>query len=270
MAYQMHHESLSALVGWIGTTPRLWRNAKESESAKPSNDWDLRTGYEGALKLARDGWAEGASRMAQALATLPAFDSVTRTSWGVAGGSPNIGRYCAGNPMHMRSRKREHGHKPAITLAVNVVANCTTRAECMSNYGLAIARYADELEQAGFPVEVVAVCMSVQYDNRCSHSWTVKEQGAAMNLADMAFSIGHPACFRRIGFAAFERMGKECYSYGYADPIRPSDLPERYKDAILLNGIGSANSHSQTPESALAALRETIGAVLETREAQYH
>jgi len=155
-------------------------------------------------------------------------------------------------------------------MAVNVVANGGTSAECMSNYGLAIARYADELEQAGYPVAVIAVMAAQQGSNRTSHSWTVKEQGQGMNLADIAFSIGHPGCFRRIGFAAFERTGPEYYGYGQASPITSDDLPAMYSDAILLNGISSADYHSATPEKAIESLRETVNAILETREAVYH
>jgi hypothetical protein len=169
----------------------------------------------------------------------------------------------------MRNRKREHGHRPAITMAVNVVANCGVSAEAMSNYGLAISRYADELEQAGYPVAVIAVMAAQQGKNRTSHSWTVKEQGQAMNLADIAFSIGHPGCFRRLGFACLERTGPEYPGYGQASPITADDLPPRYADAILLNGITSADYHSSTPEAAIKALRETVNAILETREAVY-
>jgi len=269
MQYNQHHDSLSALIRWIDETPRTWKQ-HSSKTDRPSRSWDLELGYEGALKLAYDGWIEGASRMAQALATLPAMDSVTRYSYGVAGGALSVGRYFSGNPMCMRNRKRDHGHRPAITMAVNIVANCTVSAEAMSNYGLAISRYADELEQAGYPVEVVAVCSAKQDRNRTSHSWTVKKQGQAMNLADIAFSIGHPGCFRRIGFAAFERTGIEVSGYGQASDITADDLPPRYSDAILLNGIKSADYHSSTPEAAITALRETIGAILDKREAQYH
>lgn len=268
MRYNQHHDSLSAVIDWINATPAKWRQ-KGSVNDTPSRSWDLGLGYKGALKLAYDGWIEGASRMSQALATLPAMESVTRTSYGVAGGSPSIGRYCAGNPMHMRNRKREQGHRPAITMAVNIVANCGVSAEAMSNYGLAIARYAEELEQAGYPVEVIAVLSAQQGSNRTAHSWTVKAQGQAMNLADIAFSIGHPGCFRRIGFAAFERTGPEYPGYGQASSITADDLPPRYSDAILLNGINTADRHSDTPERALEALRETVNAILETREAVY-
>jgi len=269
MRYNQHHQSLSAVIDWINSTPRKWR-AEGSRTDRATRSWDLELGYQGALKLAYDGWAEGASRMAQALATLPAMASTTRTSYGVAGGSVSVGRYFSGNPLCMRNRKRERGHRPAITMAVNIVANAGVSAEAMSNYGLAIARYADELEQAGYPVEVIAVMAAQQGSNRSCHSWTVKAQGQAMNLADIAFSIGHPGCFRRIGFAAFERTGPEYPGYGQASPITAEDLPPRYSDAILLNGITTADRHSGTPDKAIEALRETVNAILETREAEYH
>jgi hypothetical protein len=171
----------------------------------------------------------------------------------------------------MRNRKREFGHKPAMTLAVNVTANCGTSAEHMSNYGLAIARYADQLEAAGYPVEVIAVMGAQQGRNRTTHTWTVKAQGHGMNLADMAFSIGHPGCFRRLGFAALERSNMPEYSgYGQAGNALPSDLPDRYRDAIILNGIDTVRQHSKTPASALSALTETIDAIMAKREAVYH
>lgn len=257
--HRKHFPSLRAAIQWVDSTPRTWPY-KSSQADGRQYSWDLNAGYEGALKLARDGWQEGAQSMANALVRLPAIDTVPELSHAVAGFLPDVGRYCTGMPDCMWNLDEQQGSKPVLSLAVEVSANCNIDAQAMSNYGLAIARYVDEMESAGMRVEVIAAICANENGERLVYSWTVKDAGDAMNLADMAFSIGHPACFRRIGFAMIERSdAKPCSSYGYAEAIKASDFDV---PVICLRGIASANSHSRTPESALENLREVLDAAI--------
>lgn len=259
-AYRKHYASLPALQRYIDATPRLW-SYRESVNASPSARWDLHTNYEGALKLARDGWQEGARRLASGLASLPAIQTMPETAYAMAGYLPEVGRYCAGMPDNMITWNEDQGAKPVITLGVAISANCGTDANAMSNYGLAIARYTDELEARGYRVEISAAMVCHIDGTRVVHSWTVKEAGDAMNLADVAFSIGHPAAFRRLCFALIERTPvRECGSYGYPKDLEPGDLPN---PAIILNGMRSVNDHSRTYEGALAHVGKIIEAAME-------
>lgn len=256
-----HHASLAALVRYIDNTPRLWSYG-ESVSTRASNNWDLNTGYEASLKLARDGWREGATHLAQGLASLPAIQTTSKRSYGVSGSRPSVSRAITNNPRCMiRKRKGTQGQKPIVSIAVCVSANCNMDAEPMSNYGLAIARYVDELEAKGVRVELIAAIITRIKGVRCVHTWTVKEANSAMNLSDVAYSIGHPACFRRLGFALIERVPTpECGSYGQAQDLEASDLST---PAIILNGMKTVNDHSRTYAGALAYVGKVIGEAMD-------
>lgn len=265
------HDSLEAVAHYIAATPRRWR----SESSKGRTGeygkyaWTLGASYDDALKLARDGWQEGAKRMATGLVRLPAIDSVPDYVFDVAGYLPDVGRYCAGMPDNMlRYPDEEMGSKPVLTLAVNVCANWTTNADYMANFGLAVARYVDELEASGYRVELLAGTVTTD-GTRVVNVWTVKRAADAMNLASVAFSIGHPAAFRRLGFALLERSAvPQMPGYGVAVDLKLSDIIDATAGCIVLNGMKDANSIARTPEDALAFIGKQIDAVLNNYEAE--
>jgi hypothetical protein len=156
----------------------------------------------------------------------------------------------------MWNLNEQEGGKPVITLAVQINARSDVSAQCMSNYGLAIARYVDEMEAAGYSVEVIAAMCTTIKGDRLVQGWTVKNAGEPMNLPDMAFSIGHPAAFRRLGFALRERSeARPCSSYGQPGTLAATDFDF---PVIALTGMPSADSHSRTPESALENLKRVL------------
>ena len=250
-----HFASLQAMQRWIEATPATW-TYKQSRTGTASQSWDLNAGWEGALKLARDGWREGGAAFATGLATLPAMEPAPAWTLDVGGFFPDVPRYLTGRPdcMWNEAQDPDAHRKPTLTLVVSTAANCGTDAKAMGNYGMAIAHYVDELENAGLQVEVIA-CIAERYSRAdAAWTWTVKAAGERMNLETVAFSIAHPACFRRLGFALIERLPVSIpqeYGYGTAQAtarwhIAPSD----FKDAVILNGMINANSHSATREGA--------------------
>lgn len=266
------HDSLEAVAHYIAATPATWKGHESSKGRSgpyAAYEWSLGASYDDALKLARDGWQEGAKRMAQGLVRLPAIDSVPDYVFDVAGYLPDVGRYCAGMPDNMlRYPDEEMGTKPVVTLVVNAVANAGTKASHMANYGLAIARYVDELEAGGYRVELLAGCVS-HAANRVVTLWNVKRAADAMNLASVAFSIGHPAAFRRLGFALLERSAVPYMpGHGAAVDLKLSDVIDATPGTIILNGMKDANRIAKTPEDALAFIGKQIDAVLNNYEAE--
>jgi hypothetical protein len=164
------------------------------------------------------------------------------------------------------------GSQQVITLAVAVNAMADTKARHMANYGTAIAKYIDDLEAAGNQVEVIAAIVSEVSGVRCAHSWTVKRAGGTINLATLAFSIGHPAAFRRFGFGLRERLPRELVQedscYGFSVDLKLSDLINPPHGTIILNGMRNAHSVARTPEAALAAVGEQIEAAMTDPEAK--
>jgi hypothetical protein len=153
--------------------------------------------------------------------------------------------------------------RKVLTLIVPVNANAFVTAPCMANLGVAIAQYVAQLERQGTRVELLGAICSEVSNKRVSHVWTVKRADMPINLGVAAFSIGHPAMFRRIGFALRERCSvTEDPGYGFSVPLKPSDVVNFPVGAIILNGMTEADTHAPTAEAGLEYIERTIEAAL--------
>jgi len=258
----VHFPSLSSAAHFAETAPRKWKTNASAELGH-SKSWDLGADLPQALKLAYNGWNDGAKAIAQGLELLPARHSIPSKRYGVYGHRVNVGKFASGNPVCMVQKRSTERPKPGITIAVQIGANAGVSAEHMSNYGLALAAYIERLSLMGYPVEVIAVDVYSYSAGRLVVSWTVKQMGAPLNYSDIAFSIGHPAAMRRLSFAIAERSDFTSHggTYGGAGNAVPSDYPHK-SNVIILNGMLTANQHSKTPELAMEHVSKAIGEAL--------
>jgi hypothetical protein len=79
-------------------------------------------------------------------------------------------------------------------------------------------------------------------------------------LAAIAFSLGHPAALRRIGFAMIEHSAtRTCPGYGHSTTITPDDIPERNaRCQLCLSGIGTCSHRCRTLDDAIAFATEQV------------
>jgi hypothetical protein len=266
MHYAKHFSSLEALQRYIDDTVRVWPY-QESVTTKPEMSWDLNTDYSKSLLLARDGWQDGAQDFATGLDHLAPLYPTPEWTNDVAGYFPDVARFCAGMPDCMVTPYMpDNGQQPVVTLAISTAINSSGNAECMANYGTALARYVDELEASGTRVELVAGLCTTMNSHTIAFTWTVKRADDIMDLANVAFSIAHPAMLRRLGFALIERIPAEygnSSGYGKARTLTASDLPDVFRDAAILTGMKQANSIARTVPDALAAIAKEIEALSE-------
>jgi hypothetical protein len=182
----------------------------------------------------------------------------------VVGQRVSVPAYLTGHPKCMvrRVKTADAGNGRILTLAVSVVASASTMASAMSNYGVAIAQYVNQLERSGVRVHLIGTLAVDSDGERLALSWTIKSAGQPLNLSALAFAIGHPAMLRRIGFAFMERQRdtKEFSSYGYPCDAKLSDLIDAPTGVVILNGMRGANTHAKTPEAALAYVTTQIDA----------
>lgn len=259
-------DSLADLQRYIAGTPRKWRT-DTSESGDKAQSWDLGVGYRGALALARDGWLEGAKRASEALKLLetrtPSHDTVND----VYGYRPNVPRYCAGafDCMVRKCEDPRAGFGSVLTIYVNMNANGYVDAKYIANFGVGVAQYINQLEAEGVRVELHGVTGSILHGKyRVAYTWKVKSADQPTDLAVLAFSIGHPAMLRRLGFALDERCDVACDSgYGRALPAELSDIIEPPLGAYILNGVEQADRVARTPADALAYIEKQLEALVE-------
>jgi hypothetical protein len=263
------YDSLAELAKWLEDKPATW-SSRSSEKEGRGMSWDLAAGYPRAWEMARYGWLEGAEKAQEALrAFVPQTPApINRTDF--YGHMPHVPRYCAGAPDNMirHAPNPRDGMGKVLTLIVPVNATSDVRAQSMSNFGLGVAQYVNQLETEGVRVEVIGILVN-SYGSRwhSSHAWRIKGADQPLDLAVMAFAIGHPAMFRRIGFALLERGPMPtCPSYGCSIDATLGDVINCPNGAVILNGMTRANTHASTPEKALEYITKQIEAAIKDRE----
>ena len=245
---RLHFDSLADLAALIperapGTAhnPAGWKMYDKSfhGDAKTMGD---------ALKLAREGWRDGAERARPLLERVkvarPTRKALTR--YGIAGATPNVPRYLAGNPLNMRTIQRsETSQRPVITLIASTAAPWFVDAETFEGLAVAAMAIVDRLEDAGFRVEVIAgrresstpgngdTSKGTGKNNTMGHRseimFRLKSADDHLDIDRMVFGMGHPSVHRRLLFAAggmhpdYKASLGGCQ--GYAIALTPLDRP---------------------------------------------
>lgn len=260
-------ESIAELGRWIDETPATW-TLRNSVTDKPEHSWDLNCGYKGAVRMAKQGWPEGAERARQSLAAMVPVAYERSKVNDFYGERPNVPRHCAGAPNAMiRKRKQAtHNSAPVVSLVVPLCANAVTRAEPMSNFGIGMARLVHKYEHKGTRCEVLATC-SLKVSGWALHFvFRVKYADQPLDLSVLAFAIGHPAMFRRLCFALIERSpARQTVSYGTASRTALADILNCPRNAVIINGIIDANTVAKTPELAAEYIEDQAREAFDNR-----
>lgn len=206
----LHFGSMAELVAHIPvkkpTDIRLHDDtAWSTEKADFCGTPDIQT----AIRYARDGWEDGAKRARPLLdkvkAARPTQKKLVR--WDVAGATPSVSRFLSGNPLSMRNDAMARSHRtPVITLLSNWSSPWHVDAKVFENVAVSAAAICDRLEEAGYRVEIIAGrrCSSVpggEKGDAADLFVRVKAPQDPMDLARVAFGVGHPAALRRFAFA---------------------------------------------------------------------
>jgi hypothetical protein len=256
-------ESLAEMGAWIERTPRTWA-CNDSVSAGAYTSWDLGAGYDSAVSMAKGGWMDGAQRSQKALEALKATVPEPRQRVDFVGFRPHVQRQIAGDIKCMVRKvkvRADNGKGRVVTLIVPVNATAWVGAEAMANFGVAVAQYVNQMERQRIRVEVIAAMTSKVSGWRVSACVRIKHASQPLDLAVMAFAIGHPAMFRRLGFAIRERCHAPMDTgYGRTVATREDDVINAPQGAIVLNGMADADEHARTPADGVAYVTRTLDA----------
>lgn len=247
-ALQTH--DLATLVRWIDANPRQW-NERGSHSIGRDRSWDLGVGYEGALRLARDGWHEGVLKLGALVQSVPnAVEYFKELS--VAGELPDVPRALAGDPFNMVTRGKRRKPKPSMTIVVQQGFSSYVSAQEVWNFGAALVAIVDKLESRNVRCEVLTTWTG-EARSRIAITTTLKRTEDALDLSALAFGLAHPAMSRRLCFAAAERAPRELENSGYGrpSPVQPYDLIDLPEGALIIDGVGQDRGSCSTVEGAL-------------------
>lgn len=238
-AHYLQGDSLHDVALFLKTHWPTW-SIKESVNQRATPKWDMSVGYNGAWKLAHDGWSQGAADLAVAIQALEPDATMPEIRFDMGGEWVDVPRYLGGNPACMARHGKVAKREPVVSMVVSGAVSHGVSAQAITAYGAALTAIIDQLENAGRRVELDVAFVVEIGSRRAVVGWKVKKAEDHLDLAAIAFSIQHPAAFRRIAFAMIERsFCKETKTYGMPGEIRKSDLPFLNCDgAFILPGIG--------------------------------
>lgn len=258
-------DSLTDVERWLAATPRVPHADNQARSIPPSQSWDLNVGYQGAQDLARHGWSAGAKQIDRSLRAMPAPQGThAKYQHDVAGYYPDVPAYLEGDPANMIRRGRRTGSRPVLNIVVNGFISAMINAQELVNYGLAMAGVIDILEASGRQVELTMVdCSNRDSGNDRGtvymQGWNIKRAGDPLDLAALAFTLAHPAAFRRIVFDMMERLPIKAQSYGYPRHMTAKDVAMiGIEDALIIQGVGRNYGVCKTKEAALVYVAHMI------------
>lgn len=210
----LEFDSVTAMMQHVETAPTSghfvsWKTRHISES------WDWLTGYDGAVELARKGWAEGAERIAKL--SGPVIEQIAsrirkpEPAFTDEGASIDMGRFLEGDPECFVQWHETEVEHPAPGKVVHIVVNLAVSAYFTADQfyakGSAIAILIDCLEHSGRRVTLdVTICESVGSSIQ-GCVVRLKNADEPVDMANVAYAIAHPAFYRRLGFGVWATLG---------------------------------------------------------------
>lgn len=266
-----HAQDIHEFLTFLEANPTGWRKnfrgyTTTTDPAECGREWDMNTNWEQTLRLARQGWPEGARMMDERLeGRLPSNHHMTSWRYDIAGELPDIGRYVSGMPDVMRHRGGDKGKRPVVAIHVNVWIRCDVKASHMANYGAAMVQAIDTIENTGRRVELTAgvTAPHCRTNTIMSATWGVKRAEEDVDLGALAFSLAHPAASRRFGWAAWERSGEpsdQSYGRGVGYKVKEDDLIDPVPGVLLITGLNSDPRRAHDMKDARALVCEQINA----------
>lgn len=228
--------SISELLAFTETTPDEVRYGTNDRNAGFNTDpkWSKLFGTASmpeAIALVANGWSEGVAIAREVSDLLTGAISVRRRRANVvAGGTVNVGRMLAGNPVHMRARVRQPANK-VITLVNDLAFPGGISAKAIGVRAGIFAAVADELENNGYSCEILNVTRSIAGAGNFVTVSRIKTAGEKLNITDAMFALGHPSFQRRFMFNVKNHVAEFASAYsnqGTPGKLDTDTLPNTY------------------------------------------
>jgi len=240
--------------------------------------------FQDALRMATEGWQDGAAAMSKSLDALPpALEVLPDWQLDVGGAFPCVPALVAGEPECVWRMNDNIRATRRLTLIVPHSYNCMVAATSAQQYAKGVAALVRSMEGSGIDVQVVAFNTNRSASDRTGANYcyavTVREFGEPLDLAKVAFAF-HSAMLRRIGFA-----WRECTkaalpigsgNYGYTQPNTLANVHavcgEDIGAVCMLPGVADIESDYLRRPDQLPALIERFAkdatAVIDALNAQ--
>lgn len=253
-SYWQSPETMAAHIAAMGDGSRNWYRANFENGR---NEFFGTSSMNQALRLCRDGWADGATRVAKLRDKIQAANPTgpKMVKWDIAGAIPNVPRYLAGNPLHMkRLDSARIRRRPVLTLISDMSANSETSHDVITNRAAVVAAIVDAIEDNGFSCQLVTFECSKGNGVTQVVAAIVKEAGAQSDIARMAFGLGHASMFRRLSWACFtEDKHTENLGHGLGTAHALNTKKANEMGVYMLPGPEGRDRQFRNEESAATA-----------------
>ncbi len=232
-------DSIQDLTNWLDSakiTPMFASRTGGATSMREGGEnWSGTNTWDEARRLMKSGWAEKAkeleSQLSKELNKEPTQVMRQKSVYDVVGGNCSVPRYLQGVPTSMVRQVRTPVKQKTVTVNYNLTFNCNTRADYMIEKAVKCLAYVKKLEDLGTRVNLNVFFVTESFSSHNSFAYVVpiKKTGERLSLAKMAFTLCHPAMFRRIMFGCLERDidVTEDFVYGYGRAVRDESTLSR-------------------------------------------
>jgi hypothetical protein len=204
--------------------------------------------YEEAESLLRTGWTDGVKQVANKRDGLNAFLDAAKAvkaaefAWDTTGDFWDIGRVLSGEPECAGSifPTGEQQSARVASIRYNVCVSGSVDAKVIAARGIAVLVAVDLLESCGIRCEVIVAQGTDNHELDLNFNVVVKQPNEVVDPDRLAFTVGHPAFFRRFGFRFMELYG---HNPGGCVPSRLQDYGKR-EGTVEIDEILSGNGVS--------------------------
>lgn len=238
-----------AWIDWLNKATQWSSSPRQRDGSWCGGSWDQ------AVRFSREGWPEGAERVARVRDKIVARHPTRREppKWSVCGATPDVPRCLAGNPMHMKAVDPRHTRRrPVVTFVSQYNAMADISADQLVRRAGITAALVDTIEAVGYSCHVISMGCSFDRNGKFLQvAVTLKEPQDALDIGRVSFGMGHPGVLRRFDFATVAAHN-ELRSWGegmgsvYSMPHDPE-----IKDTYVLPTIDSMSNLFSSEEAAV-------------------
>jgi len=234
MKNHMHFDTLGEMVEFAKKKPTCSVNLQGSRDrgggTGRDHSWTWGVEFDGAVSLAETGYPDGkkitllAEKISAKLQSeITVHDS---TVYDTSGSYVDVGAYMSGEPECMvEFVQTDRPHCKVISIGVDMCYHGGITAKTIAMRGAVIVALIDALEQFNYRCEVTIYAGTGWQDSgdpKYQNSVTIKRAGDALDRDSMAYTISHPAFFRRIIFGAWDNSPwRKAMGYGYSGVQTP-------------------------------------------------
>lgn len=202
------YSSIRDLINFIHKTKRTdtykYRHCSD-DTSKHMCDFTGTGSYEEAERLLLHGWEVGTLELIKSLKSSPsALKRQIQNTYSVQGYQPCVPRYLQGLPDSMINHKITCVKGKILNIYKSVGYAYYTTAKEIQNESVKALRLINTLESKGYRCNLYIIYYCEQ--SKVTMKIKIKSSGQKLNIKQVAFPLIHPSMFRRICFAAIERI----------------------------------------------------------------